>query len=497
MSQPSPDHLLKVIQLNTINAFTRNATVLGLETDWLICHAISPFGKGVESSKVGRQFAPSQCPVTLVPTTLQMSIEHHPWVDLFPSPRMRDNFFTAMIGNWDEEKEEQLWNDLVETGGDIGGTGLIVWGDPWDARSWEATVPFLRKWGWILQGCHDILRATNYWRRGNGFIASHILNILLSRGYDVITSVRNEKKATKLRAAHENLEPGRLQIEIISDVAVPGAFDKVFQIPGTKAVIHAASPFHFNSSDPQKEVIEPALGGTLLLLGSAKEFGKDVQRVVITSSFAAILDNARMDDPNTIFTEWSLNPATIDHITISKDIAYRVSKNLAEKAAWNFVASEKPQYTLSTIDPPLVFGPLTLPLESISEINTSNSAVVDLLAGKWRENTPESTVFVCVDVRDVALAHILAMEKEEAANQRFLTIGNRFGNRDIVDIVRRNFPEYADKLPTPDVKGGELPSKDEMHGYDNSKTTNILGIKWRPLETSIVDLVKSLAEYNI
>lgn len=45
MSQPSPDHLLKVIQLNTINAFTRNAMALGLQTDWLICHAVSPFGQ--------------------------------------------------------------------------------------------------------------------------------------------------------------------------------------------------------------------------------------------------------------------------------------------------------------------------------------------------------------------------------------------------------------------------------------------------------------------
>ncbi|KZL81596.1 hypothetical protein CI238_10616 [Colletotrichum incanum] len=132
MSQPNPDHLLKVIQLNIINAFYKKRN-------------------GHEGTKVGPQLAPSQYPAALVPTTLQMSIEHHPWVDLFPSPKMRDNFLAAMVGNWDED-----------TGGGMEGTGLIVWGEPWDARSWEATVPFLRKWGWILHGCHDLLEATNF-----------------------------------------------------------------------------------------------------------------------------------------------------------------------------------------------------------------------------------------------------------------------------------------------------------------------------------------------
>ncbi|CCF35879.1 ketoreductase [Colletotrichum higginsianum] len=332
---------------------------------------------------------------------------------------------------------------------------------------------------------------------GSGFIASHILKVLLLRGYDVVTTVRNEEKANKLRVAKGDVGPDRLRVELIPDIAAPGAFDEVLQIPGIEAVIHAASPFHFNFNDAQKEVIEPALGGTLSLLEAAKKYGKDVKRVVITSSFAAILDNARMDDPNTIYTEESWNPATIDHITRSKDIAYRVSKKLAEKAAWNFVASEKPHYTLSTIDPPLVFGPLAHSLGSLGEINTSNSAVADLLSGKWREAIPDSLVFVWADVRDVALAHVSAVEKEEAASQRFLTIGGWFCNRDIVDIVQRNFPEYADRLPGPDVKGGELPSKDEVHGYDNTKTTRILGLEWRPLETSIVDLVKSLAKYEI
>jgi hypothetical protein len=34
------------------------------------------------------------------------------------------------------------------------------------------------------------------------------------------------------------------------------------------------------------------------------------------------------------------------------------SKAFAEKAAWDFVDKEKPKFSLSTIDPNLVFGPI-------------------------------------------------------------------------------------------------------------------------------------------
>jgi hypothetical protein len=45
---------------------------------------------------------------------------------------------------------------------------LIVWGNSADPGSWEASTHFLRKWGWVLLGCSDILEATNYWRQRRG-----------------------------------------------------------------------------------------------------------------------------------------------------------------------------------------------------------------------------------------------------------------------------------------------------------------------------------------
>lgn len=41
---------------------------------------------------------------------------------------------------------------------------LIVWDDPWDISSWEVTPGYLKKWGWLLEGCEELILSTNRWR---------------------------------------------------------------------------------------------------------------------------------------------------------------------------------------------------------------------------------------------------------------------------------------------------------------------------------------------
>ncbi|KAL4943243.1 hypothetical protein BDV06DRAFT_234869 [Aspergillus oleicola] len=168
-NQPNMDQLMRVIQLNSINAMTSNATALKLQVDWLICHAISPFG--LVGPMKSADIVTSPGPTSLIPTDLQLRTPHHPWIDLFPLARMRDNLLvvTCVSNILTDDDEEQLWADLVEWGGNgTESTGLIVWGEPSDPRNWEATVPFLKRWGWLLQGCNEILEATNYWRHSRG-----------------------------------------------------------------------------------------------------------------------------------------------------------------------------------------------------------------------------------------------------------------------------------------------------------------------------------------
>jgi nucleoside-diphosphate-sugar epimerase len=167
------------------------------------------------------------------------------------------------------------------------------------------------------------------------------------------------------------------------------------------------------------------------------------------------------------------------------------SKTFAERAAWEFVEKEKPNFTLTTMNPPLVLGPIVHYLNSLSALNTSNQRIRSLITGEAKNEIPETGTFLWVDVRDLALGHVLAIELPAAANKRFFITAGYFNNKQLADIIRANFPEYADQLPPKDAKGGDFP-KEGLYKYDNSRTIEILGIKFRSLEESTVDLVKSL-----
>ncbi len=91
---------------------------------------------------------------------------------------------------------------------------------------------------------------------GSGFIGAHIVNSLLENGHSVVTTVRSEDKASKLRETHPGTPVSKLDFRIVEDIALEGAFDKaVKSINGLDAVIHSSSPFHFNVTDTKKDLL--------------------------------------------------------------------------------------------------------------------------------------------------------------------------------------------------------------------------------------------------
>lgn len=132
-------------------------------------------------------------------------------------------------------------------------------------------------------------------------------------------------------------------------------------------------------------------------------------------------------------------------------------------------------------------------LNSLDGLNTSNQRIRDIMLGKAKTEIPETGTFVWVDVRDLALCHVLSAEKPEAGNKRFFVTAGYFSNRQIADIIAKHFPQYKDQLPAADTPGGDFP-KDGIHKFNNERTIKTLGIKFRTLEESIVDTVKSLQQ---
>ncbi|CAI6340362.1 unnamed protein product [Periconia digitata] len=331
---------------------------------------------------------------------------------------------------------------------------------------------------------------------GSGFIAAHTLDVLLKRGHSVVTTVRTQEKADKIKLDHKSeVENGQLGFTIVPDIAQEGAFDEAVKSePPFEAVLHTASPFHFNVTDVQKDLLDPAVIGTTGILKSIKKSAPSVKRVVITSSFAAIVNPSKGDWPGHTYTEDDWNPITHEEALQNPANGYRASKTFAEKAAWDFLEKEKPNFAISTVNPPLVFGPIVHALDSLENLNTSNQRIMWAAQGKWKDELAPTGTYLWVDVRNVAEAHVAAFEKPEAANKRFFVVAGHFSNRELADTIGKNFAEYKDKLPTKSAPGGDYPEGGREKGVyeiDNNRSISVLGLKYKTFEESIVDSVKS------
>lgn len=176
---PSPrtDLLLTLKRVNFLRALHANIDVLGYSAAEMHDDALSQFGTAGPVKPKVRDFA--LLPPALQPSSIQKEIPHHPWLDLLPIVRMRENLILA----GESYDDVRLCRDLCGYGTQIqsqnqrqsqslnqgsGETGVIIWRDPWDPEGWEVTESFLRRWGWVVAGCWDLFRATDRWRAVRG-----------------------------------------------------------------------------------------------------------------------------------------------------------------------------------------------------------------------------------------------------------------------------------------------------------------------------------------
>lgn len=219
--------------------------------------------------------------------------------------------------------------------------------------------------------------------------------------------------------------------------------------------------------------------------------------MVLTSSFAAILDSRiAATGAQKVYTEADWSPLTIRDVDDNAVKAYVVSKVAAERAAWDFVSKHKPGFSLTVLNPPMIYGPVRYKVDSLDSANTSNQTLAEVLLGKHKAGLPPTALPLWVDVRDVAWAHVKAMEMQGAANQRFLITAGHHSNAEMGSIIYDNFPELREKLPDRENMGGAPNPNLQSFGYDTTKAATILGLKWTPYEETVIDSVKSLLYYR-
>lgn len=162
---------------------------------------------------------------------------------------------------------------------------------------------------------------------------------------------------------------------------------------------------------------------------------------------------------------------------------------MAEKAAWEFVETQKPLFDLVALNPPLVFGPLKHHDPSLARINTSNQRILDIIQGRFAQRPlPPTGVFLWVDVRDVAKLHVRAIEEHVAGGQRLLVAAGHFSNKSLVDAIRETHRDLDSYLPANAVDD----TPPNVYGFDTKKALALLGTDFRPFSECIKDTVSSL-----
>lgn len=334
---------------------------------------------------------------------------------------------------------------------------------------------------------------------GNGFVASHILDVLVARQYSVTITVRSREKGDQVLARYGETKGANISIAVIPDFTSAGAFDECLRSsPGFDAVLHVASPFYYSATDIKRELLDPSIIGTESLLQAIHAHSPSVKTVVLTSSFAAILDSYKPSTiPEHTYTESDWNSLTMEDAMQNTLNGYRASKIYAERAAWKFVDAHKPSFSLVAICPTLAFGPVIQPVSSLDGLNTSSQRIYNFISGAFKSEIPDTALsfFLWIDVRDLASAHVKAMEMQfqSPKSRRYLLTEGYFSNRELCKIIQGRFPEYRELLPSCDGEAGGYPSAG-VYKYDDTQATEELGLTYRGLEESVVDAVRSMQD---
>lgn len=221
----------------------------------------------------------------------------------------------------------------------------------------------------------------------NGHVGNNLARLLVEKGYHVRASVRN-KRSPELTKPLADLGVEIVEADIMKPETLPAA------LTGLDGVFQVAAVFTMYSKDPQRDIIDPSVIGGINVLKAAHEAG--IKKIVFTSSCAAVGAHATRERP---LTEENWND--------DAQSPYMIAKTEAEKKAWEFARAHN--LNLVTINPTGILGPGFYR-------HTPTTHVLELaLRGQVPAVPPFE--FGYVDVRDVAMAHLLAYENERAAGR--------------------------------------------------------------------------------
>lgn len=251
---------------------------------------------------------------------------------------------------------------------------------------------------------------------GSGYIALHTIILLLRKNYFVVASVKDRNKIEVIKKClqENNVDISKIEFYIL-DLLYDKGWDDALK--GCEYVIHLASPV-IPGNVEMDLLVKPAVEGMTRCLNAAIK--NKAKKFVLTSSYAAIYGNSKnsfSDDDWTDLNRKDLMP-------------YEISKTKSEMRMWEIVKNSEYKIKACSINPVLVLGP------SVSGvISMSNKQVLSRILRL--PFIPNISVPI-VGVKDVANAHIMAMENKNSNGKRFLISEKTVDLIHIAKILKSN-----------------------------------------------------------
>lgn len=323
----------------------------------------------------------------------------------------------------------------------------------------------------------------------SGFIALHCIRRLLEEGYRVRGTVRRPDQQHVVRTALRSAGAAVDRLELrVADLAADAGWSSA--MAGSTFVLHVASPVPVRQPANPDDVIVPARDGTLRVLRAASD--AHAARVVVTSSVAAVASGLpRLQGRVYTEADWSDLDAPMS--------PYSRAKTLAERAAWDMVASlpAARRFELVTVNPSYVLGP------SLAAVDNSSNEVLRKVLDREVPGLPRLMLPI-VDVRDVAEAHVLSMTHPAAAGQRFIVSAGDHWYAEMIgvladagfDVTRRVLPNWLVRVvgwfdPTVRLIVSELGR--ERH-VSSDKARRMLGWTTRSMRETLIDTAHDIAQ---
>eukprot|EP00035_Acanthoeca_spectabilis_P037249 m.44293 g.44293 ORF g.44293 m.44293 type:complete len:405 (+) comp8515_c0_seq1:23-1237(+) len=317
----------------------------------------------------------------------------------------------------------------------------------------------------------------------SGFVGLHTAKALVDAGYAVRGTVRSvERHKDALLAVVPSLELVEVDLDSTAE-------DWVKAADGCTTCCHVASPFPVVAPKDENELIKPAVEGTTKVLAACKAAG--MNRVVVTSSVVAIATGAPPTKKSFSAEDWSV---------VEKCDPYPKSKTLAERAAREY--GEKNALGVSTVNPTYIQGPILQPRESSSTTMCKRILEGDL------PMVPAIGMSVC-DVRDVAAAHVKALETPDAGGRYIVDSGSTIMTA-VAKLLREKFGDIHPIKTTPapwfvmkavSFFDSEVASvmgrwkKEET--FDAAPTVALLGRPLRSVDECLIEMAGSISSFGL